>query len=106
MGLINRHEFNRTILKAQLDAGRPVVISGKNSKGTDHFAIAVAYKEDITDNNNIIIVDPLYKDTITGTLIKFPMTFKDFKDAFPNNATNIRDPNTELTVPNPMLVFK
>jgi len=98
--LTNRHEFNRTTLKEQLDAGRPVVISGQNSRGTDHFAVAVAYNGNINNDNNIIVVDPLYKDTITGTLIDFPMTFKKFKEAFPNNATNIGG------FTNPMFTFK
>jgi len=93
MDLINRLTYTMSTLRTQLNAGRPVVISGQSSSGTNHLGLAVAYRNGGTSTNDFFVIDPYYE-------APFLTTLGEFKLRFPNNATNISGAT------NPMLTFK
>lgn len=93
MNLVNKTSYSLAGMKAQLDLGKPVAITGKSSGGTPHMALAVAYIGNGNSIDQYAVIDPLYSAA-------FPTTFAEFKTRFPNNASNW------LTYDNPMCTFK
>jgi hypothetical protein len=104
MNLVNRLEFKRSLLISELNAGRPVVISGHNGN-SPHAAITVAYRNKGDNNKDFIVIDPLLRDPnrITAPPYPFPTTFAEFKVRFKEDAAGwTRGP----TLQNPMFTFK
>ena len=97
----NPQEFNLADVKTQLNAGKPVIITGKNNGGTNHAALIVGYRNNGTTNSDFIVIDPLFNTA-------FPTTFADFKVNFPNNASSYiyKDVERKIYFPNPMITFK
>ena len=90
--------FNRATMKEQLDAERPVVVSGKNNSGTRHFALVASYTGNGTRNSDFTVIDPWHD-------APFPTTYDEFVTRFPNDAT-ISYYSTGKKVDRPMLIFK
>jgi hypothetical protein len=103
-GFVNRINYSISTLRSQLNSGKPVTISGKNSGGTNHMALAVAYIGNGVCESQFVVVDP-YRD-VANTVAPFFTTFAEFKNRFPNDGTNwIRNENG-VFLTNPMFTFK
>jgi len=68
-------DFNRDDMKSQLEAGKPVIVSGNSGKW-DHYVLVVGYVRGGNEDKDFIVIDP-YKS------YPFPTNYEDFKNAFP-----------------------
>lgn len=88
--------YSRNTLKAQLNSGKPVVVSGNNGS-YDHFVLVVAYTGCGTLDSDYIVIDPL-------STVSFPTTFAAFKKSFPYDTTQFKSGQDNYTYP--MFTFK
>lgn len=71
--------YSMSILKSELNAGKPVVVSGNNGS-TDHFVLVVAYSGTGSSTKSFKVIDPWYSTT-------FPTTLEAFKSSYPYDTT-------------------
>ncbi len=99
MCLVTKMEYDLATMKAQLDLGKPVAITGMTSGGTKHMALAVAYIGNGSSPDQYAVIDPLYKISETTIKVDFPTTLEEFQDRFPKEASGW------LSCSNPMCTF-
>lgn len=104
MKLVTIMEYSLATMKSQLDSGRPVAVTGRDSR-YPHMALAVAYIGNGSRTDQYAVVDPLYKYTNSDIKVAFPTTFADFKNSYPYNASGwLKDSNGNSPT-NPMGIF-
>lgn len=105
MNKVTKMEYSLSTLKSQLNLGKPVAITGKDSNGTLHMALAVAYIGNGGCTAQYVVIDPLYKLKGATTPIDFPTTLLSFKSTFSANASNWLTNSSGIYLSNPMCTF-